>query len=127
VPSEDAGIERLVAAWKSRRGYRAQELREEARRLARGFYAAGALQVILFGSVAKGNVGSSSDLDLVVVAPLARSEPFSRRFQDVLEQLHPTVPVDLWVYTPGEWEEVKDSRWFLREEVRKKGVILDAR
>ena len=71
-------------------------------------------RVILFGSLAEGRLHPDSDLDLVVGMPSSR--PFLERFR-------PRVGMDLLVYTPEEFEEIR-NRPFFREEVLAKGVVL---
>lgn len=70
------------------------------------------VRVGYFGSYARGDWGTGSDLDLVVVLD-ASSEPFERRSlgQDVLEI---PVSVDLLLYTRDEWRalEERDTRFY---------------
>lgn len=58
-------------------------------------------EVWLFGSAAEGTVHLSSDLDLLVVR--RTDEAPVRRGITLHRELVPTVPVDLFVYTPAEW------------------------
>jgi predicted nucleotidyltransferase len=78
-------------------------------------------RVILFDSLAEGRLHPDSDLDLVVVMPSSR--PFLERIGELLERFRPRVGVDLLVYTPEEFEEIR-NRPFFREEVLAKGVVL---
>jgi len=78
-------------------------------------------RVILFGSLAEGRLHPDSDLDLVVGMPSSR--PFLERIGELLERFRPRVGVDLLVYTPEEFEEIR-NRPFFREEVLAKGVVL---
>lgn len=78
-------------------------------------------RVILFGSLAQGVIHPTSDLDLVIVMPSTR--PFLQRIGELLERFRPRVGMDLLVYTPEEFEEVR-QRPFFREEVLAKGVVL---
>lgn len=75
----------------------------------------GVEQVWLFGSLVDGAPGMTSDLDLLVVQetdlpPIDRSVRLARL-------LAPTVPVDFFVYTPG---EMKPGTRFSRD-VQKRG------
>ncbi|MFA6107811.1 MAG: nucleotidyltransferase domain-containing protein [Candidatus Latescibacterota bacterium] len=66
-------------------------------------------RVILFGSLAAGRPGETSDLDLAVVAE--SDLPFLDRYAEYVCYLKPRVSLDLLVYTPDEWRElVADSR-----------------
>ena len=95
----------------------------EALRLAAAFRQAGAVRVILFGSVARGDGSATSDVDLAVVMPHAHGQPVVGRGHDILLSVRPAVPVDLVIYSPEEWEQVQD-RAFVREEVLAKGRDL---
>jgi predicted nucleotidyltransferase len=68
--------------------------------------------VILFGSLARGQVGEDSDIDLLVV--MDSDVPFLKRSQCLYEALQPTVALDLLVYTPTEWDRLRDERQTLR-------------
>jgi len=65
-----------------------------------------------FGSIAQGRWGIGSDLDMVMIVKDAEL-PFERRSSrwDTTEL---PVPVDLLVYTEGEWKELKNR---LKREV----------
>ncbi|MGE5553393.1 MAG: nucleotidyltransferase domain-containing protein [Betaproteobacteria bacterium] len=77
--------------------------------------------VILFGSLARGDVGPDSDLDLVVIRDSA--EPFLRRGEDLLRLLPPGTPVDLLVYTPEEWQNLIASNSFFKA-VQEEGIVV---
>ncbi|HUW64595.1 MAG TPA: nucleotidyltransferase domain-containing protein [Spirochaetia bacterium] len=81
-------------------------------------------RIILFGSLASGNVHEWSDIDLIVVKE--SDKDFYERLKEVGLLVMPEVGADIFVYTPKEFESKKDSLFF-REEVFKKGqVIYDA-
>jgi predicted nucleotidyltransferase len=73
----------------------------------------GARAAYLFGSRARGEADAASDIDCIIVAPSAR-EPVER-FRDYLPAiLAAGVGVDLFVYTPEEFERlVAEERPFL--------------
>ena len=79
-------------------------------------------RIILFGSFANGPIHEWSDLDLVVVAET--DLPFYKRLKQVYMQVRPTVGMDVIVYTPDEWESLKASRIFVREEIAEKGKVV---
>ena len=78
------------------------------------------LQVILFGSVARGEDGPDSDIDLLVVLP---SLDYSQRRQliaDMRRVIHVPVAIDLYPTDPRECERRRDvigslHYWPLRE------------
>jgi predicted nucleotidyltransferase len=57
-----------------------------------------------FGSIATGNWGVGSDLDLLVIVRDCK-EPFERRGR-AFDALGFPVPVDLLVYTEEEWQRI---------------------
>jgi len=79
----------------------------EGRRLA----AARARRIILFGSLAAGDgsVGPNSDVDLVVIMPGVENIRFHKRLDDVQEVWRFPYPLDIAVYSPDEWEEVREG------------------
>ncbi len=90
-------VRRLLAARKARR---VDELAVEMTRLTAAAAAMGVQRVIVFGSMAQGQPGLDSDLDLLIVwdTPL----DFLARTAALYRQFQPRVPVDLLVYTPDE-------------------------
>jgi len=105
------------------RASRLAQLRAELRELLPRLIDAETEQVILFGSTARGSVGSTSDLDLLVVRrderrPAARVDALYRR-------LRPRLALDLLVYTPEELEAAKRTSSFLRSALRDGEVLYD--
>lgn len=64
-------------------------------------------QVILFGSYAQGREDLLTDLDLLVV--MASDDDFVTRTAKLYQRLHPGVDLDLLVYTPTEFEVVRQG------------------
>jgi len=81
-------------------------------------------QVIAFGSAARGEVRSFSDLDMIVV--MATELEFIERSAALWRQVRPSVPVDFLVYTPVEFAELKDSRPFVRQAISEGRILYDA-
>jgi predicted nucleotidyltransferase len=79
-------------------------------------------KIVLFGSLAQGKVGTWSDIDLVIVKDTDKS--FLDRIKEVLLLLRPLVGMDIFVYTPEEFEEVS-GRDFFKKEILSKGVVYD--
>jgi len=73
----------------------------------------GARAAYLFGSHARGEADAASDIDCIVVAPSVRESV--ERFRDYLPAiLAAGVGVDLFVYTPEEFERLRaEERPFL--------------
>lgn len=79
-------------------------------------------QILLFGSLATGNIEEWSDVDLVVV--METELRFLDRTREMLRLLNPRVSVDILVYTPEEFERLRQERPFVRHEICEKGRVL---
>jgi len=79
-------------------------------------------RILLFGSLASGQVGEWSDIDLVIVKETDRR--FLDRIREVMQLLRPQVGMDILVYTPEEFAELSRERPFVREEILQKGRVL---
>ncbi len=80
---------------------RAAALADELVRVTAALASAGALRVIVYGSVARGDIGPESDLDLLVVVPddgLAMPVRLARLYAAAA----PRLPCDLLPYTERE-------------------------
>lgn len=103
------------------------EIEAALRRLTEKLVAWGALKVILFGSVARGDYSGASDIDLVVVKDTP--ERPQQRIADALEQCwstDPPLPVEPLVYTPEEFARlVADDNPLIAEALRHGRVLYD--
>ncbi len=79
-------------------------------------------KIIVFGSMAIGNIHPWSDIDLVVIEHTQL--PFLRRLHQVRQLLQPTVGTDILVYTPEEFEQLCRARPFFSEEIVGKGIVV---
>ncbi len=78
-------------------------------------------RIILFGSAAEG--GQWHDLDLLVVAKT--EDRFFERLKKIALALDTWTPTDILVLTPDELEvRIKENRFFLVDEILKKGRIV---
>ena len=83
-------------------------------------------QVILFGSMARGNVGEWSDLDLLIVKET--SAAFLERSKEVALLCRAPVGVDYLVYTPEELASMIEHRNpFILEALREGRTLYDRR
>lgn len=81
------------------------------------------LQVILFGSYAYGTPSEYSDVDLLVVMPVDKSET-RRQASEIRERIPRRFSMDLLVRSPEEIAyRISHNDWFLRE-VTEKGEVL---
>jgi predicted nucleotidyltransferase len=83
----------------------------------------GARLVIVFGSFVEGNIGRTSDLDLIVVLESALS--FPKRLAQVYEAVDPRVAMDILPYTPEEFEEMKGWSSFVQRAARTGRIVYD--
>ena len=72
------------------------------------------LRAIVFGSRARGDALSTSDLDLILVSPRFASVPFLRRPVEVLETLGCPGGLELLCYTPDEFEARREELGLVR-------------
>ncbi len=98
------------------------EIRGFGQRIGREF---GAVQVILFGSHARGQVSKDSDVDLLIIGPFeGRSVD---RSVEIRMRLRPRFPVDLLVRTPEKVRErIRMGDDFMREIVEEGKVLYEA-
>ena len=81
------------------------------------------LQVILFGSYAYGTPTEDSDVDLLVVMPIPKSE-FHNKVVEIRQRIPDRFSMDLLVRSPEEIAyRVSYNDWFLRE-ITEKGELL---
>ena len=72
------------------------------------------LRAIAFGSRARGDALSTSDLDLILVSPQFAAVPFLKRPVEVLEALDYPGGLELLCYTPEEFEEKREEFGIVR-------------
>jgi predicted nucleotidyltransferase len=79
-------------------------------------------QILLFGSLASGQIQEWSDIDVVIIKKTDRQ--FLDRTREVIELLRPRVGLDVFVYTPQEFANLVNQRSFAREEIVAKGKVI---
>ena len=77
--------------------------------------------VILFGSRARGDAGQFSDYDLLIIADF--KEPYQRRREWVI-RLAPLVSIDLFCFTPAEFESLFNDLEITAIDAVGEGVVL---
>jgi predicted nucleotidyltransferase len=107
---------------RSQREERAEKLASEAQRITEVLVGRGATLVLAFGSFARDEVGSFSDLDMIAV--MESDLRFIARLDELYREIVPRVGLDLLVYTPAEWEEMR-HRSFVRHALAQ-GRVLHA-
>ena len=78
-------------------------------------------KIILFGSYASGNPTRESDVDLVVIKKTNQS--FLERQKQVHLLLRTTTPVDIFIFTPDEFEKAKKNNLLIKEASKTGKVI----
>jgi len=95
-------------------------IEEMVRRIVERFHP---LKIILFGSYARGVAGSDSDVDLLVVMPVAGSK--RRQAMEIDMALSDRwLPLDLIVVTPEEFETYKDVVGHVLYPAVREGKVL---
>lgn len=80
-------------------------------------------KIILFGSLATGEVHEWSDIDLAIVKDV--DEYFWMRPLSVKKILHSNLATDLFIYRPVEFEQLKqEGHYFMVDEILGKGKVL---
>ena len=99
-----------------------EELDEELSRIMKKLKGDNSIkQVLLFGSLARGDLHIGSDIDLIVV------KNTGKKFLDRLDEfyLDASEALDILVYTPEEFEEMKE-RPFLKNALKEGRILHEA-
>lgn len=78
-------------------------------------------KIILFGSYAYGKPNKDSDVDIVLIKETDKS--FHNRQKEARMLLRTITPVDLFVFTPKEFQQKKKSNPLLKEIATRGKVI----
>ena len=79
-------------------------------------------KIILFGSLANGDIREWSDIDLVIVKKSKKR--FIDRIGDVIDLCNPRVGIDFVVYTPREYSYLLKNEPFIQQEVQGRGEVV---
>lgn len=79
-------------------------------------------KVLVYGSLVSGKLHPWSDIDLVIIQKT--KQPFLQRLQKMRQLLQPKVGTDILVYTPEEFDQLKQERPFVREEILAKSKVV---
>lgn len=74
--------------------------------------------IIVFGSRSVGRAREDSDIDLVVVSERFQDVPFPNRMGEFLRALWPKQDVEVFCYTPEEFEEMRNRIGIVAEAAR---------
>lgn len=78
----------------------------------------GSAEVYLFGSYARGDWLRDSDVDLIVIASAFRGLDLGKRYSLVRRLLPDTISAELLLYTPEEFERLREKSVVLRDAAR---------
>ncbi|MBM4066199.1 MAG: nucleotidyltransferase domain-containing protein [Planctomycetes bacterium] len=79
-------------------------------------------RIILFGSLAEGKVHEWSDIDILIVK--RTSKRHIERCLEVCKLIKPKIGIDLFIYTPEEYETFINERFSFLANILKMGKIL---
>lgn len=80
------------------------------------------VRVILFGSAARGDADAHSDLDFVVIKQTDKR--FLERLKEAALLVRAPGAIDLLVYTPEEWQRMKETENPFAERVLAEGRVV---
>ena len=102
---------------------RRRKLEDELERAVSELKGMGAERIILIGSLANDIPNPLSDIDLVAVMQV--EERFLDRLKTAYQRIKPSVAMDLLIYTPEEFDEMREKSPFLIHALEK-GKLLYA-
>ncbi len=102
---------------------RKKNLEEELQRLIPQIIKLDVEKIILFGSLASGNIHKSSDIDIIVVKKTEKR--FFDRLEEFYKHLKPRYGMDILIYSVEEFEEMKNSNQFIKSALKKGRIIYE--
>ncbi|HIH45309.1 MAG TPA: nucleotidyltransferase domain-containing protein [Candidatus Methanoperedenaceae archaeon] len=103
---------------------RRRALKNELKRVVNELKKAGVERIILFGSLARDDIGPASDIDLLVVHKTEKR--FMERLTELYEIINPRYAIDILVYTPSEFAEMKEKSIFVKRILREGELLYEA-
>ncbi len=97
-----------------------ERLQAETERLVGQLKAMGAVQVILFGSVARGQISLFSDIDLLVLFDKEQSAHELTRW--VYENIQASEAIDILAYSQQAFQQVRERPFF--QKILREGKML---
>ena len=79
-------------------------------------------RIILFGSAARGDADRYSDLDFVLIKET--TQPFLQRLREAAVLVKAPGAIDLFVYTPEEWQRMQEQENPFAERVLAEGRVI---
>jgi len=103
---------------------RQKALKIELKRVVNELKKAGVERIILFGSLARDDISQTSDIDLLVVQETKKK--FMERLIELYEVINPRYALDLLVYTPLEFDEMKENTIFVKKILSEGKLLYEA-
>jgi predicted nucleotidyltransferase len=102
---------------------RKEKLENELKRIIPEIIKTGIEKIILFGSLNSGEIHKTSDIDIIIIKKTEKK--FLERIEEYYNYLNPKVAIDIFVYTPEEFEEMKKWNSFILFVLKKGRVIYE--
>jgi predicted nucleotidyltransferase len=121
IEREGVSVSSLLEKLQQKKNARKQKLMDCLSSMESQLRGMGALKIILFGSLARGDVDVHTDLDILVVMPPSKS---GKEWMDfIYERTLRGVASDIIVYNSEEFESALEGSPFLRH-VQEEGKVL---
>ena len=104
--------------------FRRQALERELERISQMFPQLGVQLAILIGDLATEQVHPDSSLDLIIVQDVPGN--FTRRSDFFTSHLDPMVSSKFYVYTPEEFQKLKETSIFLSNAIGKGRIVHES-
>ena len=82
------------------------------------------IKIILFGSLAKKQIKTTSDIDICVIID---TDDKRKLVNKMYSEVNTKFPVDIIIYTEKEWEILKDEETSFLYKILKEGEIIYGR
>ncbi len=103
---------------------RKASLAKEVKRITSILKSMGAKKIILFGSLVRNQVRVASDVDIIVV--LDTKKKFLDRLDEIYRRIAPSIAVDILVYTPSEFNKMKETNPFVMRALREGRILYES-
>ena len=80
--------------------------------------------IMLFGSLARGDISATSDIDMIIVK--GTKKKFLDRLDEIYSTLIPNVALDILVYTPEEFEAMKTENASVMNAVKEGKMLYES-
>jgi len=99
-----------------------KELKQELSRVVSELINLGAIKIIQFGSSVREELSLTSDIDLIVI--IKTDQNFVERSAEIYKKVKPK-DVDLLIYTPIEFNRMKEESFFIQHVLKEGKVIYE--